>query len=292
MASAIDKYDMDHKKRGVALVINIRKYDPNPDKLDERVRSIRDVENLKKTLNYLEFKVVLCQDFTKIEIDQVMKEQALVDYTNSDCFLCVVMSHGNQDKITASDNEDIGFDEIMAPIKSCKTLKDKPKLFFFQACRGGKQMDKLPLNLDSNFFSSSSQAKSKIEESTEEENKPSPRENLGTDFKPNDNANNGRTKFESETNLLVFYSTLHNHLSYSKDQKEGTIFIKSLCNVFDSFAYANLPDNLSLAQMITKINQTVVKEGLQIAYPEFKMQRELYFLPKNVSVFKVGFFLF
>jgi caspase 7 len=283
MASVIDKYDMDHKRRGIAIIINIRKYDPNPDELDERVRSIRDVKNLIKTLRYLEFQVVLCQDFTKSEIEQLMKDQASVDYTNSDCFLCVAMSHGNQDKITASDNEDISFEEIMKPIKSCETLKNKPKLFFFQACRGAKIMDKLPLNLTSSI-SSSSRVTSKIEESTEEERIPSPRQGM-TDGKSGCNTSNGRTKFESETNLLVFYSTLPNHLSYSKDQNEGTIFIKSLCNVFDSYAYKNLPNNLSLAQMVTKINQSVIVEGLQIADPVFRMLRELYFLPKNVSVF-------
>jgi caspase 7 len=281
MASVIDKYNMGHAKRGVGLIINIRKYDPNPDKLDERLRSVRDVENLIKTLKYLEFQVVLCQDFTKSEIEQLMKEQAKVDYTNSDCFLCVAMSHGDQDEIVTSDNKYISFEKIMAPMKLCETLKNKPKLFFFQACRGSKKMVNLPPILASNF-SSTSRVTSKIEESTQA----SPRHNL-TDHKPDANTKNGRTKFESETNLLVYYSTLPNHLSYSKDQNEGTIFIKSLCNVFDSYAYTNLPNNLPLSQMITKINKRVIREGLQIADPVFRMERELYFRPKNVSVFKM-----
>ena len=48
-------YKMDHPKRGIALVINIKTYDPNPHKLEERKWSEKDVENLKKTLEYLEF---------------------------------------------------------------------------------------------------------------------------------------------------------------------------------------------------------------------------------------------
>ena len=43
-------YKMDQEKRGIALIININKYDPNPFKLEERERSKKDVENLKKTL--------------------------------------------------------------------------------------------------------------------------------------------------------------------------------------------------------------------------------------------------
>jgi hypothetical protein len=40
-------YNMNHDKRGIALVINIRTYDaPNPFKLKERKWSEKDVENL------------------------------------------------------------------------------------------------------------------------------------------------------------------------------------------------------------------------------------------------------
>ena len=45
----VEKYNMEHEKRGIALVINIRKYDA-PNQHKERVWSERDVENLK---NYL-----------------------------------------------------------------------------------------------------------------------------------------------------------------------------------------------------------------------------------------------
>ena len=75
-------------------------------------------------------------------------------------------------------------------------------------------------------------------------------------------------------------------LSFSKDDvSEGTVFIKSLCEVFDTYAYKNLPkNNLSLAQMITKINESVMSQGVQIADPVFRMKREVYFLPKNVNI--------
>ena len=94
----VEKYDMDHDKRGIALLINIRSYDA-PNQHKERVWSERDVEILKKTLNYLEFQVVLCHNLTKNELEQVMQEQAKLNYEKYDCFLCVVMSHGNDEKI-------------------------------------------------------------------------------------------------------------------------------------------------------------------------------------------------
>ena len=105
----VPKYRMDHDRRGIALVINISKYDA-PNQHKERVWSERDVENLKKTLNYLEFQVVLCHNLTKSELEQVMKEQAKLNYEKYDCFLCVVMSHGNVEKIKTSDNQKISFE--------------------------------------------------------------------------------------------------------------------------------------------------------------------------------------
>ncbi len=88
------KYRMDHQYRGKSLVINIRNFDATTDpktQLEERVWSERDVENLTKTLVYLEFQLVLCQNLTKKEIISTLAEQASADHSNSDCFLCVVM---------------------------------------------------------------------------------------------------------------------------------------------------------------------------------------------------------
>ena len=52
----VKQYDMNHEKRGIALIINISEYDPTPtnkEKPKERVWSKKDVENLKQTLEYL-----------------------------------------------------------------------------------------------------------------------------------------------------------------------------------------------------------------------------------------------
>ncbi len=128
---------MDHDQRGIALVINIRSYDDR--NLKERVESEKDVENLKRTLEYLEFDVRSYENLKAKEIRDEIQKIADEDHTNSDCFLCVVMSHGNDEKFMTSDNQEISFDEIMAPIKSCRSLYFKPKLFFFPAFDNSSQ---------------------------------------------------------------------------------------------------------------------------------------------------------
>jgi len=192
-------YYMNHAKRGIALVINIRSYDLNPDKLEERVWSAKDVENLEKSLKYLEFDFELRQNLTKAQIKQELQRQANnhENHKNSDCFLCVVMSHGNEEKIVTHDNKEISFEEIMAPIKSCSSLFEKPKLFFFQACRGENEM-KRPDSGDLTF-----------------EELPS-RE----DFPTQNNNKRQKTLISAESDLLVYNATLRDHLAFGTEKVE------------------------------------------------------------------------
>jgi len=285
--TTIDKYDMNNEKRGKALIINIKKYVNNTHR--EREWSIRDVENLTNTLTNLDFDIKICQNPTKEQLESVMQEQATLDHRNSDCFLCVIMSHGNQENIVTSDNEEISFEQIMAPIKTCDSLVNKPKLFFIQACRGEN---------DAEFSSSKPRSSSAQSISSNRgvgalNNMSDHDKNTTSNYSPQINSKPKTTKIENESDLLVYYSTLPNHLSFSKDISKGTVFIKSLCEVFDTYAYKNLPkNNLSLSQMITKINESVMSQGVQIADPVFRMKREVYFLPKNVNTIKPIFTFF
>ena len=71
----------------------MNKFDPNPFKLEEREWFKRDVVNLKKTLKYLRFNLELAENLTKSQIVERLQQIASINHENSDCFLCVVMSH-------------------------------------------------------------------------------------------------------------------------------------------------------------------------------------------------------
>jgi len=260
-------YDMDHEKRGIALVINISKYDRNQQV--ERVWSVEDVKNLKTTLDYLDFDLRLHQDLTAKEIRDEIQKIAKEDHTDSDCFLCVVMSHGNKDKIVASDNEEISFKEIMQPIKeSCKSLENKPKMFFFQACRGDNEMEN-PRSRPNSGSSWSGNEKY-----------------LHTDMAPY-SSKKKKTKKEQESDLFIFYSTFPGHYSFAS-MTEGSFFISSVCEVFN-LAYKNLPNNMSLTQMIIRINEKVREKAEQMTDHRITFTKELYFMPKNVSALYFSF---
>jgi caspase 7 len=125
----------------------------------------------------------------------------------------------------------------MAPIKTCDSLVNKPKLFFIQACRGEN---------DAEFASSKQRSLSAQSISS---NRGGDTHNNMSDHDKNTTPNDSpqitskpqTTKIENESDILVYYSTLPNHLSFSKDISEGTIFIKSLCDVFDTYAYKICP---------------------------------------------------
>ena len=231
-------YNMNHKERGIALVINMQNYDdPNPEerkpKPEERKWSERDVESLEKTLDYLEFKVIPCLDSTKSQIEKVLQEQAERDHSESDCFLCVVMSHGIKDKIVTRDNLEMSFEEIMAPIKLCKTLENKPKLFFFQACRGDNEME-IPRLSRSDSGESSSDEQATFDYNT------------GDNTSDSDESNTKKkTSIYAESDLLVYNATLPRHYAYGT-VTNGTYFIQSVCDVFLKEAYKELPNKFTV----------------------------------------------
>ena len=74
--------------------------------------------------------------------DEILKQsQKAEDLKKADSFILVCLSHGNQGNIFGSDGEPVNIDkDIVEPFdgKHCPHLIGKPKLFFIQACQGGK----------------------------------------------------------------------------------------------------------------------------------------------------------
>jgi len=62
------------------------------------------------------------------------------DYTDYDCILMAVLSHGEQGIIFAKDAPYKPDDKLWGQFtgEKCPTLAGKPKLFFIQACQGDR----------------------------------------------------------------------------------------------------------------------------------------------------------
>jgi hypothetical protein len=160
----------------------------------------------------------------------------------------------------------------VAPIKQCPKLIGKPKLFFFQTCRGDNEYFDL-IRQDSGVPTPSGHA---------ENGDGSIFSTIASSFSSDPKNEIKRTFIKFEADLLVYYATKKHFAAFANETREGTKFIESVCKVF-SEAYKSIPNNLSLNQMITKINAKV-EGGIQLTDPRPYFNKEVYFTPKNVSL--------
>jgi len=57
------------------------------------------------------------------------------DHSDCDCFAVAVLSHGDKGLLYGTDNSEIDIDTFIGPIKDCRTLAGKPKIFIIQVSR-------------------------------------------------------------------------------------------------------------------------------------------------------------
>ncbi|XP_014870092.1 caspase-3-like [Poecilia latipinna] len=132
------RYRTDYPCMGVCLIINNKNFDVHT---GMKVRNGTDVDaaNVAKTFIKLGYKIRLLNDQT---VDNMMKQMDAVakeDHSQNASFVCVLLSHGEQELIYGTD----GFKKLETLIecikgRRCMSLVGKPKLFFIQACRGSE----------------------------------------------------------------------------------------------------------------------------------------------------------
>ncbi|XP_076082668.1 caspase-6-like [Mytilus galloprovincialis] len=141
-----DRYEKKPGQRGLALIVNFMFHGET----SERKGSDVDCKNLthffKEELKYQ----VECttRDMTKLELMKYFQEivRLYLEVNSKDyhSFICVIMSHGNEDGILTT-NGLITVEEIKKPFKnkSGGKFNGKPKLFLIQACRGKEEQEKV-----------------------------------------------------------------------------------------------------------------------------------------------------
>uniref|UniRef100_A0A3Q2ID67 Caspase 7 n=1 Tax=Equus caballus TaxID=9796 RepID=A0A3Q2ID67_HORSE len=181
----------------------------------------KDAEALFKCFRNLGFDVVVYNDCSCAKMKSLLKQASEEDHRNSACFACILLSHGEENLIYGTDG--------MTPIKDltghfrgdrCKTLLEKPKLFFIQACRGtelddGIQADSGPINDD-------------------------------TDANP-------RYKVPVEADFLFAYSTVPGYYSW-RNPGSGSWFVQALCSILNEHG-----KSLEIIQILTRVNHRVAR---------------------------------
>lgn len=164
----LQPYPMNKKNHGLALLIVNEEFRCNPNhpnvkELCQRQGAGEDIEQLKEVWTYLGYRVRVEKNLTMEEIETVFDEvqgkgdSAMTIQESDDSFVCCVCSHGTWDQVLGTDvvygtdgvrREDGQTVKGAMNIKvlalekfsphSCLKLKGRPKMFFVQACRGGK----------------------------------------------------------------------------------------------------------------------------------------------------------
>ncbi|XP_076090254.1 caspase-3-like isoform X3 [Mytilus galloprovincialis] len=176
-------------------------------------------ENLETVLTGLGFRVVRKDNLKKWEMEHEIKTIARADHKAFDCFLLILSSHGNIGKLYGSDGQQILMSQQLKLFKqeTCKDLKGKPKLCFFQACPVGEEdvlvvADTATLPMEGN--------------------------NKGEKSIPDD-----KPKFLiNDVDFLVGYSSLPGSVSYRSEQS-SSFYLNSL--------YKNLKDKGEAYDLVT-----------------------------------------
>lgn len=243
------QYNMNYEKVGKCIIINNKNFAPST-RMSVRNGTDRDAESLFKTFQSLGFSVVVYNDCTCASMQDVLKKASEEDHRNSACFACILLSHGEENLIYGTDGM-IAIKDLTVHFRGdrCKTLLEKPKLFFIQACRGtelddGIQADSGPMN--------------------------------DTDASP-------RAKIPVEADFLFAYSTVPGYYSW-RNPGSGSWFAQALCSTLNEYG-----KSLDILQILTRVNYRVARhfesqsddprfhEKKQIPCVVSMLTKELYF---------------
>ena len=217
-------YKMNRTRHGIAFIVNIESFGG---KYPKRLGSKHDVASLRRMFNFLQYDTRVYEDLTRAEYIKVQNYIRALNHSEYDSFFCVIMSHGNEKgEVIFSNEKSLKKDMIVAQFspKYCEQLKEKPKIFIFQACRGTEEQTP-HVTHDAKLIE-----KELFVEDLDNQNDfvcrdaISPILNRYTPFK----------KLKCDfMDTFIGDSTVDQFVSYRKPAK-GSFFIQSLCSVMQS----------------------------------------------------------
>ncbi|KAF5298507.1 hypothetical protein FQR65_LT00049 [Abscondita terminalis] len=117
----------------------------NDKSLEIRHCSAKDSKDIEETFKNLNFNVTVYNDLDYSEILEKLSDVAKMDYSNIDCVVIFVLTHGRNGKVFAKD-VDYYPDVYWKTLSNTNaSLFSKPKLFFVQVSRGDESEDEIKL---------------------------------------------------------------------------------------------------------------------------------------------------
>ncbi len=143
------------------------------------------------------------------------------DARHGDCFVCCVMSHGNEAGVVGCDGQICPLKDITSPFDgdNCPALIGKPKVFFIQACRGHEMQSKVMVT-------------------------------DGAGYSHMKKSGNVSYSIAKDSDFLIALSTVEGYFSI-RDPFSGSWFIQSLCEHFKKGSEQWASTTLALLHAVT-----------------------------------------
>lgn len=219
-------YTLDFPNLGTALIISNGEFD-RATRLNKRNGTNVDADSIYGLLNTIGFeKIIQHKDLTITQMKNEMQRVANLDFSKTSCFVCILMSHGEEGYIFGTDGK-VSIEELVLPFKGngCPGLVGKPKIFFIQACKGDKRDE------GDEVADAGGELEMELEEEVE-----------------------SLRKIPTEADFLIVYSTIPGSLSWKKSVC-GSWFIQAVSEVF----HKNW-DTTDILTMMTQVNSIVASK--------------------------------
>jgi hypothetical protein len=227
---------MNYPKRGIALIFTFDRLSYCP-KRDFNFGMIADADRLSQTFKYLEFDVHRYSSLNKSQFEKIIIDYSKRNYANDDCFLCIVIGHGNiNEEVVCADGRKYNTDNIKAIFSKVATLKDKPKILLHGCCRGS--VISTEIKKDESVCSSLSK-ETTLEDIHE---KGSLTEEINEFISL---ANKKNREEQIDGNFLTFYSTTHGYLAWGH-AKRGSNPFQILCDKLTIYGFRSTLDDIIL----------------------------------------------
>ncbi|XP_057289305.1 caspase-3-like isoform X2 [Hydractinia symbiolongicarpus] len=257
----IECYKMSSKPRGLCIILSNQDFSlarKNGIILQDRPGTRKDEINLEETFTKLLYTVKLYKDLTAMELWMTIDKYARENHSKYDSFVCCIMTHGCLNGVYGIDGKPIKVYNIISQFNglASPTLSLKPKVFFFQACRGD--------NIDVGYE----------------------RDEYGQDVKKNfmsaDMDEFQKHKSPTECDYFVGHATPPGYTAWIHPV-DGSWYINALCCALTSYART-----YDIHQVCTKVNDIVSKlytnDGCtQISETSHTLTKLLYFFPEDTN---------
>ncbi|KAL7735851.1 hypothetical protein ACLKA6_017849 [Drosophila palustris] len=126
-------------KPAEVVIFNHEKFDNKNN--EYRTGSSEDVKALEKTFKALKCNVKIVLNATVDEVRSNVRKLEQKNFSDRSALVLVMLSHGHRyDTLAARDGDYKLDDDIIFPIVRNRTLQNKPKILFVQACKGSREI--------------------------------------------------------------------------------------------------------------------------------------------------------